>query len=143
MAKRSQSRYVGGRSRKWLKIKRIRKIDCIVCGFTFDATRSRLKALILGLYQGNHLIFIGQVSSDLSGEEPVDLCIRLEGLERTSSPFALRAGIPGIVRLVSPALVCRIEYRGWTIDQKLRQPMFRELRYDQAAQECTTDAIPL
>lgn len=62
---------------------------------------------------------------------------------RLYSPFALSPSIPGIVRWVSPALVCRIQYRGWTIDKKLRQPVFRELRYDKVAQECSTDAIPL
>lgn len=143
VAKRSQSRYIEGRSREWLKIKRIREIDCVVCGFTFDVARSRLKALILGLYQGNHLVHIGQVGSGLSSEESVDLRIHLEGLERLSSPFALNPSIPGIMHWVSPALVCRIQYRGWTIDKKLRQPVFRELRYDKAAQECSTDAIPL
>jgi bifunctional non-homologous end joining protein LigD len=143
VAKRSQSRYIEGRSREWLKIKRIREIDCIVCGCTFDVERSRLRALILGLYQGNHLVHIGQVGSGLSSVELVDLRIRLEGLERLYSPFALSPSIPGIVRWVSPALVCRIQYRGWTIDKKLRQPVFRELRYGKAAQECSTDAILL
>ena len=130
VAKRSQSRYIEGRSKEWLKIKRIREIDCIVCGFTFDVVRSRLRALILGLYHGNHLVHVCQVGSGLSSGEWVDLRIRLEGLERLYSPFALSPSIPGIVRWVSPALACRIQYRGWTIDKKLRQPVFRELRYD-------------
>lgn len=143
VAKRSQSRYIEGRSREWLKIKRIREIDCAICGFTFDQARNRLKALILGLYQGNHLVHIGQVGSGLSGREWMDVHIRLKERERLSSPFASAPSVPGIVHWVSPDLVCRIQYRGWTIDHKLRHPVFGELRYDKAAQECTTDAIPL
>ena len=76
--------------------------------------RSRLRALILGLYHGNHLVHIGQYmlpQAVLSSEEWVDLRIRLEGFERLSSPFALSPSIPGIVRWGSPALVCRIQYR--------------------------------
>lgn len=87
------------------------RLHCIVCGFTFGVARSRLRALILGLYHGNHLVHIGRVGSGLSSEEWVDLRIRLEGFERLSSPFALSPSIPGIVRWGSPALVCRIQYR--------------------------------
>ena len=48
------------------------RLHCIVCGFTFGVARSRLRALILGLYHGNHLVHIGQYmlpQAVLSSEE--------------------------------------------------------------------------
>jgi DNA ligase D-like protein (predicted ligase) len=66
VAKRLDSPYrPGERSREWLKVKRVRTIDCLVVGYT-KGTGNRgdsFGALLLGLYEGDKLTYVGRVGT--------------------------------------------------------------------------------
>jgi bifunctional non-homologous end joining protein LigD len=64
IAKRAASAYTSGRSRDWLKLKTRKELDAVICGWTAPrGSREHFGALLLGLYVGEKLRFIGHVGS--------------------------------------------------------------------------------
>ncbi|HEY0750758.1 MAG TPA: non-homologous end-joining DNA ligase, partial [Chitinophagaceae bacterium] len=61
MAKRADSRYtIGNRSADWLKIKVNQRQEVVIAGYTQPRnTRKNFGALILGIYDGNDLVYVG------------------------------------------------------------------------------------
>ena len=65
VAKLAGSQYVAGqRTRAWLKIKAHQRQQAVIAGFTIErGSRRRLGALLLGVYQGNELVYIGHTGT--------------------------------------------------------------------------------
>src|SRR5207247_2092509 len=89
IGKQRHSRYIGGRSSAWAKIKCLGRQEFVIGGFT-EPQRSRvgLGALLVGYYSddGKRLIYAGKVGTGYSNEMLVDLRRRLDKLERAGSP---------------------------------------------------------
>ncbi len=134
------SRYVGGRSDAWVKIKCLSKQEFVIVGFT-DPQRSRvgLGALLVGYYSddGKQLIYAGKVGTGFTHETLLDLRARLEPLVQRTSPIT-RSGAPHgeNVHWVKPRLVAEIAFSEWTQHSLLRQPRFEGLRPDKKPKEC-------
>jgi ATP-dependent DNA ligase len=56
VAKRIDAAYVPGDRRSMVKVKPARTADCVVGGFRYDATRTRVASLLLGLYDDAGLL---------------------------------------------------------------------------------------
>ncbi len=56
VAKRIDAAYVPGDRRSMVKVKPARTADCVVGGFRYDATRTRVVSLLLGLYDDAGLL---------------------------------------------------------------------------------------
>jgi len=66
LAKRADSPYVSDRSPYWVKLKSTKTVDAVVGGWTAARTAALpFGSLLLGLYQGKKLQFIGHVGADL------------------------------------------------------------------------------
>ena len=85
---------------------------------------------LLGLYRAGQLTFIGSVGSGFTQESQAAILSRLTKLETASCPFpeAPRRSEPA--HWVRPELMARVRYAEWTPEQRLRQPVFLELRDD-------------
>ena len=70
VAKHSQSAYeTGRRSRQWLKVKTRLTQEAVIAGFTEPGGgRKYFGALVLGVYEGDDLIYIGHVGRRIRGE---------------------------------------------------------------------------
>jgi len=139
MAKEKSSPYVPGkRTSYWLKIKKFKEIDAIICGFT-EGEGKRGKtfgALILGIYIDNKLIPIGQVGTGFSEEEEELILKILDNLRVRSSPFSIPFISKKKVFYCKPEIVARVKFQEWTEDKKLRAPVFKGLRLDKSPEEC-------
>jgi bifunctional non-homologous end joining protein LigD len=125
------------RSRAWRKVKVRKESEFVIGGFTAPkGGRQHLGALLVGLYQGRTLRFVGKVGTGFTQETLNALAARLERLRVDRSPFdpAPRTGDATWVR---PKLVAQLAYAEWTADGKLRQPAFLGLRTDKDPSECT------
>jgi bifunctional non-homologous end joining protein LigD len=134
IAKHSQSVYEAGRrSHHWLKVKTQLTQEAVIAGFTEPGgSRKKFGALVLGVYEGKELMFIGHVGSGLTEEKLKDISEKLEPLIQKECPFVVKPETNGPVTWVKPELVCEVALSGWTEDGVMRHPVFLRLREDKA-----------
>jgi len=122
------------RSRYWLKIKNYKTIDAIICGYTYGkGIRSPyFGALVLGLYKGSKLVYIGKVGTGWTEPQLKRLLEILKTLQINTPHF----DTPYEVTWVRPCLVAVIQYIEWTQDLRLRNPSFKRLRFDKSPEDC-------
>ena len=144
IAKDDASTYEPGRrSRSWLKVKCRNEAEFVIGGFTAPSgLREHFGALLLGLFDGPALRFVGKVGTGFSRKMLADLAARLRPLQTDKSPFLLVPRVAGVT-WVRPELVAQVSFTEWTADGKLRQPVFLGLRHDKDPSECTWSAREL
>jgi len=137
VAKHAQSSYEPGtRSRQWLKVKTRQTQEAVIAGFTEPGGgRKYFGALVLGVFEGDELTYIGHVGGGFAVRDLKDIREKLEPLIREECPFPVQPETNARVTWVKPELVCEVSLSGWTEDAVMRQPVFLRLREDKAARE--------
>ena len=146
VAKRLDSPYVSERSMNWVKLKVTQTVDAVVGGWTAPRTAAiPLGALLLGLYQGKKLRFIGHVGTGFDGKKLQELSGKLKKLASSSCPFDVVPETNENPSWVSPNLVARVKFSGWTQENALRHPVFIALREDARPADCQweTEVAPV
>lgn len=144
VAKRSDSRYVSERGTSWLKVKATKTLDTVVGGWTAPRGSTAFGALLLGLYEGKKLHFVGHVGTGWDAAMQKEILTRLQEHKRATSPFDKIPDTNEKPSWASPYVVARVCYGGWTDEQRLRHPVFMGLREDVKAEDCRLDAaIPV
>src|SRR5258708_3966858 len=137
VAKRADSPYVSDRSPYWVKLKITKTVDAVVGGWTEARTPALpFGSLLLGLYQGKKLRFIGHVGSGFDAKKLQELSSKLKELAVPASPFDAVPETNEKPSWVSPALVARVKFSGWTQENSLRHPVFLALREDARPTVC-------
>jgi bifunctional non-homologous end joining protein LigD len=150
VAKKSTSRYRGGRSADWLKIKAERTGDFVIVGFTKPkGSRSHLGALQLADWVNGTLVYAGRVGTGFDDELLKELHNRLDPIVRKDPLCAGPVYAPGdeprtsaqipetsATTWVDAVHVCEVRYREFTPDGLLRHAAFVRLRNDKSAHEC-------
>jgi bifunctional non-homologous end joining protein LigD len=137
IAKRIDSRYVSERSMNWLKLKTSKTLDAVVGGWTAPrGAGAPLGSLLLGLYVGKKLKFIGHAGSGFNQQTHKEVAEKLKELATNKAPFEETPETNEKPTWVRPNLVARVRFSGWTQEDRLRHPVFIGLRYDANPQEC-------
>jgi bifunctional non-homologous end joining protein LigD len=137
VGKRIDSPYVSNRSLHWLKLKAKKTLDAVIGGWTESRAAARpFGALLLGLYQGKKLRFIGHVGSGFDAKKLEELSRRLKEPAFPACPFDTPPETNEKPFWVSPSLVVRVEFSGWTEEHSLRHPVFLALRHDMRPTDC-------
>src|SRR5215469_3010379 len=137
VAKRADSSYVSDRSTSWAKLKVSQTLDAVVGGWTEARTEAiPFGSLLLGLYEGKKLRFIGHVGSGFDGKKHAELSARFKELRLGASPFESVPETNEKPCWVKPELVARVKFGGWTQEKYLRHPVFIGLREDLKPEEC-------
>ncbi|MGW8289271.1 MAG: DNA polymerase ligase N-terminal domain-containing protein, partial [Candidatus Bathyarchaeia archaeon] len=142
IAKKKDSLYeTGVRSSNWLKIKKLRSCDCIILGYTkgSGARSDTFGALLLGLYGGKKLAYLGKVGTGFSHTMLETLSKKFRHLKMDTAPLSV--DITGEITWLKPEMVCEVAYQTVTKDRRLRMPRFIALRSDKLPSECTIDQI--
>jgi bifunctional non-homologous end joining protein LigD len=146
VAKRRRSCYEQKRSHDWLKIKVVKRQECVIGGYTDPrGSRENFGSIVLGLYDGkNRLIPVGQAGSGFTEQTQAQMWKRLHALETTRNPFFGKVESDRRVHYVKPDLVAEIKFAEWTHEgqsggAKMRAPVFQGLRFDKEARECRFD----
>ncbi|TMC78939.1 MAG: ATP-dependent DNA ligase [Chloroflexi bacterium] len=127
----------GTRSRYWRKVKVRKESEFVIGGFTAPkGGRQHLGALLVGLYDGPRLRYVGKVGTGFTQQTLEMLAVKLERL-RTDRPSFDPPPRVRDATWVRPKLVAQLAYAEWTADGKLRQPAFLGLRTDKDPAECT------
>jgi bifunctional non-homologous end joining protein LigD len=133
IAKRADSRYFSGkRSTEWTKLKLIRAQEFVIGGWTAPrGARSHFGALLLGVYEGKKLVYVGHVGSGFNEKELTKLMALLRPLQLDESPFDVPPPATNDTpHWVRPALVAEVKFTEWTDDNRLRHPTYLGLRDD-------------
>src|SRR5580704_2160065 len=83
IAKRRGSCYLQKRTREWLKIKIVRRQECVIGGYTDPrGSRENFGSIVLGLYdERDRLIPVGQAGSGFTAASHAEMWKRLHALE--------------------------------------------------------------
>ncbi len=137
MAKKANSIYVvDSRANTWLKIKVNLRQEVIIVGFTQPRkTRTFFGALLLGVYDGEKLNYIGHTGSGFNRKSLEDIYNKLQPLVVEDCPFEKcpKGNMP--VTWVKPVVVCEIKFTEWTREKIARHPIFMGLREDKKAKD--------
>lgn len=141
VAKRKGSSYAQGRrTHEWRKIKAVNQIDCVILGWTpgEGSRTSGFGALLVGVYDGDMLRWIGQVGTGFTEQMIADVLATLRTIETAEPPVEDPEArkVKG-VHWVLPELVCVVEYLEMTTVGKLRAPSYKGLRPDKAPGDAT------
>jgi bifunctional non-homologous end joining protein LigD len=132
IAKHAESLYSSGkRTPDWHKLKIVREQEFVIGGWTEPRqTRTYFGALLLGVYDGADLIYVGHTGTGFNETELARLKKVLQTLETTECPFKDRPKTNERPHWVRPELVAEIKFTEWTADARLRHPVYLGLRDD-------------
>jgi bifunctional non-homologous end joining protein LigD len=143
VAKKKSSIYEEGRrSECWLKIKKLRSVDCVIFGFSEGKGNraSTFGALIAGLYdREGKPVYVANIGT---GFNHGMLCLLLAEFQKIKAdviPFKIEG--MGRITWLKPLLVCEVIYQEATRECRLRAPRFERIRLDKKPEECTLDQI--
>jgi bifunctional non-homologous end joining protein LigD len=121
----------GRRSSAWRKIKILKRQDCIVGGFTDGrGSRAHFGALLLGVWDGGALTYVGHAGTGFTGRELERLARVLEPLVTPRCPFAVRPRTNERPHWTRPEVVVSVGFTEWTDDGVFRHPKYLGVRDD-------------
>ncbi|MCA1662170.1 MAG: DNA ligase D [Novosphingobium sp.] len=134
ISKRIDGKYLGKRSKAWLKVKCTRRQEFVVLGWKKSSARGRpFSSLLLGQYEGGELTYRGNVGTGFNVDTLGDLAARMARLvidkPAAEIPREDRRG----VTWVEPKLVAEIAFAEFTAHGTLRHASFLGLREDKKA----------
>ena len=137
VSKRRDAAYESRRTTTWLKVRLLKRQEFVIGGFTDPAgSRTGLGALLLGVYDGRKLVYVGRVGTGFDDRTLRALRARLEKLEIAESPFeSSEVAPPKGSHFTRPELVGEVAFTEWTVDGQLRHPTFQGLREDKRAHD--------
>jgi bifunctional non-homologous end joining protein LigD len=140
IAKRLDSPYRPGRRVDfWRKVKNFATQSVVIGGWKAGRGRREggVGSLLLGVYDGADLRFVGHVGTGFTDADLDDLHKRLVSLERPDSPYA--GEVPReharSAYWVEPSLAGEVEFSRWTRDGMLLHASWRGLRPEVPPQE--------
>ena len=142
IAKDAASTYQAGRrSPAWRKIKLVQEQEFVIGGWTEPRqTRSYFGALLLGVYDGDDLVYVGHTGTGFDEKELARVWKLLQMRTTDASPFSTRFKTNEPAHWVRPELVAEIKFTEWTADDKLRHPVYLGLRDDKPAREVVRES---
>ncbi len=125
---------MAGRTRDWLKSKCLDRQEFVIGGWTDPAgSRADFGALLLGVHdETGALRYAGRVGTGFTERTLARVHAELRERAADTTPFADPPRLK-TAHWVRPTLVAEVEFREWTRDDLLRQPVFLGLREDKKA----------
>lgn len=133
VGKKADSVYSGTRNGDWIKIKCDKRQEFVIGGYTLSEKKtSGVSSLLLGLYEGEELVYAGRAGTGISRTDMKMLEEKFDGIRRGKPPFktAPETKVRETVTWLEPVLVTEIKFAEWTKDNLLRHASFKGLRTD-------------
>ena len=133
VGKKADSVYSGTRNGDWIKLKCGKRQEFVIGGYTLSNKKtSGVSSLLLGVYEGDELIYAGRAGTGLSERVRKELEAEFESCKRTEPPFKLSPKPRSNEKItwLEPKLVAEIQFAEWTEEDLLRQASFKGLRTD-------------
>lgn len=133
IGKKADSIYSGTRNGDWIKLKCDKRQEFVIGGYSLsDKRTSGVSSLLLGVYEGEELVYAGRAGTGMSRTDMKVLEEKFQKLKRMDSPFKVtpKARPKENVTWLEPELVAEIKFAEWTKDDLLRQASFKGMRTD-------------
>lgn len=136
ISKRKDSPYTSGRTKSWVKSKCSKRQEFVIGGYSDpQGSRDYFGSLLLGVYDGNELKYVGRCGTGFNGETIRMLHKKLQKNKSKASPFQLKSPKKRDIHWVKPKLVAEVSFANWTREEILRVPVFHGLRIDKSPTE--------
>lgn len=123
VAKKKDSKYrVNKRSKEWIKIKNLKDEEFFICGYK-EEDNNVMASLILGKMENNKLIYMGKVNIGKKNAE-FQLIKKIPKTNNKLSDYNNEEFI-----YIEPILECTVIFMEKTRNDKLRQPVYKGLKY--------------
>ena len=133
VGKKPDSIYSGNRNDDWIKLKCDKRQEFVIGGYSLsDKRTSGVSSLLLGVYDGEELIYAGRAGTGISENDMIVLESNFQGLRRLESPFKQEPKTKSNEKItwLEPKLAAEIKFAEWTKDNLLRQASYKGLRAD-------------
>lgn len=133
ICKKADSIYSGTRNGDWLKIKCESRQEFVIGGFTLtENKKSGVSAILLGVYDGTKLVYVGRAGTGFTDESSKELAEKFKKITITTSPFDKmpEQRSQETITWIKPTLVAEVKFAEWTEQNLLRQASFKGLRTD-------------
>jgi bifunctional non-homologous end joining protein LigD len=136
ISKTVEGRYRGTRSNDWVKVKCTRRQEFVVLGWKKSSARGRpFASLLMGQYEGDELIYKGNVGTGFSADDLDELKGKLGRLERKTPPAEVDKASARGVTWVTPRLVAEVAFSEFTAEGNIRHGSYLGLRSDKRPQD--------
>ena len=144
VAKRLDSPYLPGSRDAVRKVKRDQTADCVVVGVRWKAARSTIATLLLGLYEGDKLLYVGSAAVAPARHEAVaELVLPLldNAPDRRFSEPNRWGGGELEESAVRPEVVVEVRYDKWQGKRFRHGTKLLRFRPDKDPDQCTADQV--
>ena len=142
VAKRRGTKYAGGPTAFWRKLKFSQRQDCAIVGWApISGHRKHLGSLLLAVVDEGAkgtLRYVGRVGTGFDARTRALIQEKLAPLTIAKPPIATPRQPDAV--WTTPELVCEVKYGAWSRDKILLRPVFVALREDKTPDECTVDS---
>lgn len=148
MAKKASGMYFPNlRTKEWLKIKINKRQEVVIAGYTKNEdTGKQFSSLLLGVYDGGSLQYVGKVGTGFSEKDQQEMMKQFKPLITDKSSFEIIPDVNAPSRFrpnppkakatwLKPQLVCEVAYAEITTDGVFRHPSFQGMRIDKKAKD--------
>lgn len=133
VGKKADSVYSGTRNGDWIKLKCDKRQEFVIGGYTrSDKIISGISSLLLGIYEGEDLVYAGRAGTGISEAEMKTLEDKFKNIRTMTSPFLTPPKLRAKEEILwlEPKFVAEIKFVEWTEDNHLRQASYKGLRTD-------------
>lgn len=133
IGKKIDSLYSGDRGGDWIKLKCDKRQEFVIGGYTLsDKKTSGVSSLLLGVYEGEDLVYAGRAGTGFSESDMRELEGKFKSLIMSEPPFIIAPKQKSNEKIIwiEPKYAAEIKFREWTKDNQLRQASFKGLRTD-------------
>jgi len=138
VGKKINSTYSGTRNGDWIKLKCENRQEFVVGGYAVtDKKVCSVSSLLLGIYQGEDLIYVGRAGTGFTMADREELFKEFAGMTTDKCPFKNPPFPKNNEKIywLKPELVAEIKFAQWTRDNLLRQASFKGFRKDKNPKE--------
>jgi bifunctional non-homologous end joining protein LigD len=136
IAKKADARYIGDRTKSWLKIKCTKRQEFVIGGWRPSDNGKGMASLILGTYEKGKFVYRGRVGTGFSDAMRDKILAQLEKRRLDKPAFhAVPRDIARKAQWVRPELVAEVAYAEITPDGSVRHASFQGLRADKKASQ--------
>ncbi len=142
ISKRIDGRYVGKRSRNWLKVKCVLRQEFVVIGWKKSNTKARpFASLLLAQNESGRLVYKGKVGTGFDSAMLDELAAQMAKLVWEKPPSEVpREDLQGVI-WVKPELVAEVAFAEFTSEGSVRHASFIGLRADKAAKSVKPEVV--